>query len=147
MNGVSNEGDLIVTLEVDSPRGTNIEFLLNKIVVARFAEVDMNFCRFSGRIMNYELEPRAGKYLYIYRDMNGNVSGQTVGAIFYLANRPFALKNTLRSSSTLNRFTISDRDEQLQSTLRFHFKWIKFTCFRILLNEGPGSLSEQYHLH
>lgn len=89
---VSNEGDWVVTLDLDSLVGSNIKFMQNEVVAAKFGETEVNSYRFPRRIMNYELELTSGKYLYIYRDMKGKVPLKSGSAVFYLANHPFALE-------------------------------------------------------
>ena len=89
---VSNEGHWILKLDLDSDRGSNIDFIHKEVSVAKFSEVEVNSYRFPRRIMNYELELTAGKYLYIYRDIKGKVPLNTGSAVFYLANHPFALE-------------------------------------------------------
>ena len=89
---ISHEGDWIVKLDLNAERGSNIEFLRNDVLMASFGETEVNSYRFPRRIMNYELELTAGKYLYIYRDLKGKVPLKTGSAVFYLANHPFALE-------------------------------------------------------
>ena len=96
---VSNENDWVVTLELDSSIGTNIKFMQHEELVAKFNKIEVNSYRFPRRIMNYELELTPGKYLFIYRDMNGKVPGKTGSADFYWANHPFAFEKHAENCS------------------------------------------------
>jgi hypothetical protein len=89
---VSDNGEWKITLELTATQATAISFIQNDVTIIKFSQASVNSYRFPRKIMNYEVELTMGRYLNIYRDMEGKIPRKTGSADFYLAKHPFAFE-------------------------------------------------------